>query len=338
MRCACRTLVFACLILVAPLPITWAQQYGSIVGELHVNKGEFPGRVLVELQLHGSPINTLYTDEQGKFGFSPLGNNQYHLIIRDERFYPVDERVMLDLSVSSTQMVQIHLTAREEVKKKDDLSGRGTGSNPYIVDLAEYTRQFPKKTVKEFKKGVEADARGKHDEAIAHYEKAIASSPNFYPAHNNLGSAELARANFAAARREFEQVVTLNQSDATAYFNLSNVCMVTKQLADARRFLAEGLRRQPDSAFGKFLLGSLALHEGNITEAESALRQAIQLNPTMSQARLQLVNLFLQANRKQDAIAMLRDFLGAFPADPFAPRATQLLQKLDPSAQSPVKK
>jgi tetratricopeptide (TPR) repeat protein len=336
MRCLRRTFLLAVVFL--SLPLIWAQQYGSIVGEVHVNKGEFPGRLLVELQLHGSPINTVYTDEQGKFGFSPLGNNQYHLIIRDERFYPVDERVMLDLSVSSTQMVQIHLTAREEVKKKDDLSGRGTGSNPYIVDLAEYTRQFPKKTVKEFKKGVEADARGKHDEAIAHYEKAIASSPNFYPAHNNLGSAELARANFAAARREFEQVVKLNQSDATAYFNLSNVCMVTKQLADGRRFLAEGLRRQPDSAFGKFLLGSLDLHEGNITEAESALRQAIQLNPTMSQARLQLVNLFLQVNRKQDAIAMLRDFLGAFPADPFAPRATQLLQKLDASPQAPVKK
>jgi tetratricopeptide (TPR) repeat protein len=338
LTCVRRKLVFACALPLLCVSSLFSQQFGSIVGELHVNKGDFPGRVLVELQLHGSPINTVYTDEQGKFGFSPLGNNQYHVIIRDERFYPVDERVVLDLSVSATQMVQIHLTSREEVKKKDDLSGRSTGSNPYIVDLAEYTRQFPKKTVKEFKKGVEADARGKHDEAIAHYEKAISSSPNFYPAHNNLGSAELARANFAAARREFEQVVKLNQSDATAYFNLSNVCMVTKQLADARGFLAEGLRRQPDSAFGKFLLGSLDLHEGNITEAESALREAIQLNPTMTQARLQLINLFLQVNRKQDAIAMLRDFLGAFPADPFAPRATQLLQQLDASPQAPVKK
>jgi Flp pilus assembly protein TadD len=338
LTCVRRKLVLACLFPLLCASSLFPQQFGSIVGELHVNKGDFPGRVLVELQLHGSPINTVYTDEQGKFGFSPLGNNQYHVIIRDERFYPVDERVVLDLSVSSTQMVQIHLTSREEVRKKDDLPSRGTGSNPYIVDLAEYTRQFPKKTVKEFKKGVEADSRGKHDEAIAHYEKAISSSPNFYPAHNNLGSAELARANFAAARREFEQVVKLNQSDATAYFNLSNVCMVTKQLADARRFLTEGLRRQPESAFGKFLLGSLDLHEGNITEAESALRQVIQLNPTMSQARLQLINLYLQVNRKQDAIAMLRDFLGAFPADPFAPRATQLLQKLDPAAQVPVRK
>jgi predicted Zn-dependent protease len=133
-------------------------------------------------------------------------------------------------------------------------------------------------------------------------------------------------------------VVKLNQSDAAAYFNLANVCTVTNQLPDARHFLEEGLRRQPESGFGKFLLGSLDLREGRLKEAETALREAIQLSPTMTQARLQLVNLLLQGNRKQDAIAQLRDFISTFPADPFAPRATQLLQKLDPSAHSPVKK
>jgi tetratricopeptide (TPR) repeat protein len=337
MACVRRTLVLTCLCLLVYLPSLSAQQYGSIVGEVHVNKGEFPGRLQVELQLHGSPISTVYTDEEGKFGFSPLGNNQYHIIIRDEHFYPVDERVVLDLSISSTQMVQLHLTRREEAAKKDSPLQRGSGSNPYMVDLAEYRRQFPKKTVKEFQKGVNADAKGKREEAIAHYEKAISLSPDFYPAHNNLGSAELARSNFPAARREFEQVVKLNQSDAAAYFNLANVCMVTNQLPDARHFLEEGIRRQPESGFGKFLLGSLDLREGNIKEAESALRQAIQLSPTMTQARLQLVNLFLQDNRKQDAIAQLRDFISTFPADPFASRAAQLLQKLDP-AQTPTKK
>jgi tetratricopeptide (TPR) repeat protein len=336
MRCVRRTLLLASFWLFLYLPSLRAQQFGAIMGEIHVNRGEFPGRVLVELQLRGSPISTVYTDEQGKFGFSPLGNNAYHIIIRDERFYPVDERVILDLSVSATQMVQLHVTRREEAKK--DTLAKPTGSNPYMVDLAEYTRQFPKKTVKEFQKGVNADAKGKREEAIAYYEKAISLSPDFYPAHNNLGSAELSRANFAAARREFEQVVKLNQSDAAAHFNLSNVCMLSGQLVDARRFLEEGLRRQPESGFGKFLLGSLELREGNTKEAESALHQAIQLSPTMSQARLQLVNLYLQENRKQEAIAMLRAFINMFPADPFAPRAAQLLQKLDASAQIPTKK
>ena len=50
----------------------YAQQYGEIVGELHVARGDFPGRVLVELQLHSAAIASQYTDEQGKFAFGSL--------------------------------------------------------------------------------------------------------------------------------------------------------------------------------------------------------------------------------------------------------------------------
>src|SRR5947209_3649115 len=107
-------LILSCfgLLLISVFPVS-AQQVGSIVGELHAARSDFPGRVLIELQLHGSPITSQYTDEQGKFVFSSLTDNAYHLVIRDERFYPVDERVMLDLSVTSTKWVPITLNPRE---------------------------------------------------------------------------------------------------------------------------------------------------------------------------------------------------------------------------------
>jgi tetratricopeptide (TPR) repeat protein len=186
---------------------------------------------------------------------------------------------------------------------------------------------------------LEADRVGKRDDAIHHYQKAIQVSPDFYYAHNNLGSDYLGRSDFAAARKEFERVVELNQSDATAYFNLSNVCMLMGQVPDAERFLDEGLRREPDSALGQFLLGSLDLRAGKLPEAEHALRNAIQLNPVMAQSRLQLVNLYLQHGRKQDAAAELHAFVSAFPDNPFNKQAQQLLQRLEvpakPAASAP---
>ena len=66
-----------------------AQQFGNIVGELHVIRGDFPGRILIELQLHGAPIARQYTDEQGKFAFGSLTNNLYHVVVRDEQGSPV---------------------------------------------------------------------------------------------------------------------------------------------------------------------------------------------------------------------------------------------------------
>src|SRR5258707_15402261 len=124
-------------------------------------------------------------------------------------------------------LVEIRFAPRPDAKK-DPLLGRIEGSNPYLVDPGEYNRQFPKKTRKEFDKGVEGDRQGKTDDAIQHYEKALSYSPDFYPAHNNLGSAYLARQNFDAAQTQFVAALKGNQNDAQLYFNLANVLLLTQ--------------------------------------------------------------------------------------------------------------
>jgi Flp pilus assembly protein TadD len=336
MLCTRRNLVLLCLVVlfVAPLAIR-AQQgsgVGSIVGELHLSRGDFPGRVFVELQLRGAAVSSIYSDDQGRFGFYGIGNNPYHVVIRDERFNAVDQLVVVDTSISAVSIVQINLSEREPVKT-EPLAGREQGSNPHLIDPSEYRRRFPKKAVKEFDQGVQCHANGKHDDALGHYQKAIALAPDFYAAHNNLGSVYLSKSDFAAARKEFEEVVRLNQSDSAGYFNLSNVCMLMGQMTDAEKYLEEGMRRQPDSALGHFLLGSLDMRLEKLSEGESALRQAIQLDPAMPQARLQLVNLLLRQGKKADAAAQLRDFIGAFPASPYNTQAKGLLERLETSSK-----
>jgi tetratricopeptide (TPR) repeat protein len=311
-------------------PSLWGQaQVGSVVGELQVARGDFPNHpVLVELQLHRATINSAYADDQGRFGFYGLSSNVYHVVVNDDAYNPVELLANLNLTFSSVVRVQITLVPRES-KKPAPVTGRVSGSNPYMVDPKEYNQHFPKKAVKEFEKGLEADRDGKKDDAIRHYQKAIEIAPNFYQAHNNLGSDELSESNLQAARGEFEQVVKLNQSDAAAYFNLGNVCMLLGQLPDAQRFLEEGLRRQPESALGQFLLGSLNIRAGKLPEAEHALHKAMEIDPTMAQPHLQLVNLLLQEGRKADAVTQLHSFLTAFPASPFSGQARQLLQRLE---------
>ena len=203
-----------------------------------------------------------------------------------------------------------------------------------MIDVREYADKFPKKAVKEFEKGLVADAGSKPDDAIRHYLKAVAIAPDFYVAHNNLGSDYVSKSDFPDARREFEQVVKLNQSDAAAYFNLSNLCMLTGQLPAAQQFLDEGLRRQPDSGFGQFLLGTLNLRTKKLAQAEIALLRAIQLDPTKAQYRLQLVNLLLQQGRKDAAASQLRELLATLPDSSYSAQAKQVLQKLEAAAQA----
>ena len=333
-------LFFLGWLVLSAFPLSAQQQLGRIVGQLRVTKGDFPPhQILVELQLHGSALNSVYADDQGRFGFYNLEANPYHVVINDPAFRAVDELANVNPIVSSFNMVQIHLDPRDDVKQAPAPNRTG-GSNPYLIDTAEYNRRFPKNAVKEFDRGVQADREGKHDDAIEHYQKAVKIAPAFYMAHNNLGSDFLSKSDFSAARNEFQQASQLNQSDGAAFFNLSNVCILTGELPQAQLYLDQGMQRQPDSALGHFLQGTLDIRLGKLVDAEASLRQAIQLDPMMAQARLQLVNLLLQQGRKRDAVAQLHDFVGAFPESPFSGKAKDLLKRLQgmPPDSQPVSK
>jgi tetratricopeptide (TPR) repeat protein len=282
---------------------------------------------MVELRLRGSVISSAYADDQGRFGFYNLEANPYHIVISDPAFQEVDELANVNPIISAFTMVQIRLDPKEDSKQPSD-PGRTRGSNPYLINTSDYNQRFPKNAVKEFDRAVQADREGKRDDAVEHYQKALRIAPDFYMAHNNLGSDYLSKSDFPAARKEFLQASQLNQSDAAAFFNLSNVCMLTGELPEAQRYLAEGMHRQPDSALGHFLQGTMDIHLGKLPQAEGWLRQAIQLDPMMAQPRLQLVNLLLQQGRKGDAVAQLHDFLSAFPEGPFSGKAKDLLKRL----------
>jgi len=253
--------------------------------------------------------------------------------VNDELYEPARKEADIPAtSLGPTTFVDITLIAKAAAKGDSMSTAKSPGANPDLTDVREYSVNFPKSAVKEFKRGQDADAAGKRDEAIRHYQKAVTIAPEYYFAHNNLGSDYQSKSDFPAARKEFQRVVELNQSDAAAYFNLSNVCMLSGQLPDAKQYLDEGLRRQPDSALGQFLLGSLNLQLKKFSEAEVALRRAMQINPFMAQARLQLVNLLLKQGRKQDAISQLRDFIATFPDSSFAMQAKQALKRLEVQA------
>src|SRR5712692_6329842 len=303
-------------------------QLARIIGNVRVSRGDFPPHpVLISLEMRGTPIGSAYCDDQGRFGFYSLVANEYRVSVNDEAYEPFSETTDVDPATSQTNFVQITLVPRPNAKK-DPLPGRVEGSNPFLVDPAEYNRQFPKKTRKEFDKGVEADHQGKTDDAIQHYETALSYSPDFYPAHNNLGLAYLGRQNFEAAQTQFEAALKVNQNDAQAYFNLANLLLLTQRYPAAEREIEEGLQRRPDSAFGHFLQGSVYSLTGRPELAEKSLESALQLDPKMWQAYRQLVYLYVQQKRTSEAISQLEAYLKAFPNTPFSSKARELLKRL----------
>jgi tetratricopeptide (TPR) repeat protein len=315
--------------LLPPALIAQHQELGNVVGQLRVARGDFPShQIMVELRFHGSPVTSLYADTQGKFGFDNLVGGEYHVVINDDAYDPVDERLVIRPDTSAYALAFITLRPRESARKAEQIESQPSGANPYLVDPADYNKRFPKKALKEYGRGLDAERKGDSDDAILHYLDALKIAPNYYPAHNNLGSLYLGKADFKSAEAQFQEVIRLDQNDAQAYFNLGNVLMMTGRYPESEIALTSGLQRRPDSAFGSFLRGSLYGRTGKLTEAEKSLRAALQLDAKMWQAHLQLVNLYLQQSRRQDAISELQAFVKAFPSVPAAAKANELLYKL----------
>lgn len=302
---------------------------GNIAGLLRDTHGEFPkGRLLVTLQSHGAAMLSTYADDEGRFSFVSIPPNVYHVIINDEQYLPVDEPVLVNPSIMASTIIAITLTPRPPAKP--DVSKPAiSGGNPNLGSVAEYSAHYPKEAIKEFDKGRKAQNSGHAGDAIGHYNQAIKLAPDFYAAYNNLGSTYLGQSNFAAAQQQFEQVIRMNQSDSEAYFNLGNVYLLTRRYADAERVIQDGLDRDPGSALGEFLLGSVYCRTGHMPEAEKKLHNALQFDPKLTKAHLELVNLYLQEQKPDQAIAELKTFLKDAPHDPFAPKAAEVLKRLE---------
>jgi Flp pilus assembly protein TadD len=287
-----------------------------------------PERVPITLQTRGSTLTTTYTDNEGRFGFYNLVPNPYYLVIEAEGYQPVRQMVTVNPTVMQTTVVHISLVPRA-TPKANSSPGPATGGNPNLVSPPEYLKNFPQEARKEFAAGVKADERGQVDEAIRHYQKAIQVAPDFYPARNNLGAKYLSKGEFAAAEKEFIEVIKLNQNDAQAYFNLGNVCYLTKRYEEAARALREGLKKNPQSALGYFLLGAVSTRTGDLAAAERHLQTAAELDPAMPGVRVELANLYLQSGRKEDAVRELKSFVQLFPKDPFFPKVKEFLTRLE---------
>jgi Tfp pilus assembly protein PilF len=305
------------------------QTLGSITGRVRVVRGDTPPeRVLVSLNLHQTPLDSVYTDSQGIFGFHSLQPEGYEVTIDDDQYQPVRiAAVIHPSSLSPTVILDIQLIPKTKADSAT-ATPQQQGTNPYLMDVKDYAKDFPKKAVQEFEKGVKSNGDNRKDEAIAHYRKAIEIAPDFQPAHNNLGTLYLGKSDFKSAEEQFREVVRLDQNDAQAYFNLSNVLMLTDRLPEAQTDVAAGLQRRPDSAFGNFLQGCLYGRTGKLAEAESSLQNALRLDAKMPQTYLQLVNLYLRQNRRGDAITQLQAFLKGFPDTAAAPKAQEILNKL----------
>lgn len=160
--------------------------------------------------------------------------------------------------------------------------------------------------------------QGRLDEAIVHLRQAIQIQPDSVQAHSNLGNALSQQGRFAEALHELRRAVELQPALASAHYNLGGALLQAGRVDEAIASLQRALALQPRLADAHLSLGNALLRKGRVAEADTHFRKAVEIQPDSAAAHLNLANALVQQSQPDDAILHFQQALAAAPGSAVA--------------------
>jgi tetratricopeptide (TPR) repeat protein len=133
--------------------------------------------------------------------------------------------------------------------------------------------------------------RGDFNDAIAQYEMALGTKPDFAEAQNNLGNVLSKEGALDEAIPHYEKALLIKPDYADAHYNFGNVLSKKGEWADAITQFETALKIKPDSAESHQGLGIAYRHTGRADEAVAQYKAALELKPDFAEAQSNLAYL-----------------------------------------------
>src|SRR5215472_7105411 len=183
--------------------------------------------ILVRLEsLSGGSVGDIRTDRLGKFRFTGLNPEQYHVIVRHPGYREIQREV--NLVMVSAENLQLTLVP-------EDPSRPAAASASKVIDAS-----VPAAARHEYEKADAAFANGKRAEAIRHLEKALELYPAFVQGYLRLGLAYVDAQQLGKAEEAFRRALQIEPRTADAYFKLGELYWRQNKNAEAEQALRQG--------------------------------------------------------------------------------------------------
>jgi len=320
-RRSARSSFLAPLARVAFIALGSPGQRGTIAGQVVLPSGhQVNTRIKVTLSGFRIPSLTVYTDNKGRFSIPGVSDGTFTLEVQAESglYEPVTQEVRVIYGAHPMLVI----TLREK-------PGPATKSNNNVISTAELDQQVPDPARKEYEKGSQASGKGKIEDAIERFRKAIAIYPNYLMARNNLGVQYLKLGRWPEASEQFEAAIAINPKALNPRQNLAIALIEQKKYVDAIEHLDQAISIDSSSPTAHLYLGIASLGIGEIDQAERELSTALSIGGAeFSNAHFYLALAYIKKGERDPAIRALKAYLEKLPNGEKAPRARDLLEKL----------
>lgn len=141
------------------------------------------------------------------------------------------------------------------------------------ASLSRMQHKIPKKAQREFDLAQRASAKGSKQQAILHFEKALAIDPLYFEALNNLGVQFARLSQFEQACQLFTRATVIDPADPLAEMNLAFTLLSLHRFPEAEQAARASLRSDSLSPRARFYL-AISLLEQNKAKKEALFHLA----------------------------------------------------------------
>lgn len=277
----------------------------SVSGTIFLpNRRPAGGGILVKFNKGGSDATT-WTDPDGKFIFSGVGNATYTLTVEaGDDFEPASQR--LEITQARASHPQTHYVSIQLRLKPN--------SSPKAIVVDADLAQVPKRARQNYLDARDASAKGDHQRAVEKYLLAIDEYPDFVRAHAELGIEYMNLNQLERSAEHLGHALKLKPGAYEPLANLGTILVRLKKFAEAESMLRESLKIKDDSPVVHFYLGRALAGQNKLGEAELGFRAALRMGGVkMIEAHRALANLHLQRGEDAKALSELEAYLEANP-------------------------
>ncbi len=164
------------------------------------------------------------------------------------------------------------------------------------------SKVVPESALLAYNLGVALATKGRYDEAIDSYKKAIQRSSRFSEAHHNLGAALAKKKNFRDAIKAYNKALGLNPNFAEAYNNLGAALAATDEVAKAISAYSKAIELNKQFPEAYHNRGIAYANAGNDKEAIADYKRALSLRPRYSSALSNLGIALFRTGQTEPAI------------------------------------
>lgn len=329
--CLAACLLLAAVAFVLATPVASGGQAGetlhSLTGRIELESGVAPNdRLEVSLRpLLGGASRIIFSESGGRFVFSGIRAGTYVVKVevpRTSQFQDGEAEVQVFANpVPSNFFVTVVLRAKAPVVVAP-LGGR-------TIDANETDSSIPKVARKSYERGVKAAARGRSDDAIAHFRKAIEVAPDYLFALNDLGVHLTRRAKYEEAVGLLRRAVALAPSSFPPQLNLAIALLGAEKFDEAGAAATRAVEIDASAAEPHFVAARIAWRMGDRESAAENYDRAFRLGGfDLAIAQFELGRLYEEMGYREAAARAYATFLTIVRSGPEADEARNRLRAL----------